>query len=176
MLIFTVFKFFFFFLGSKKPLFIFFLLDYFDAPVMILLKALSLLQRCEKSFVPLKFSLAFDWLPRFQLLWYRGNRTLGCQVSNSCLAWQRELSDLTEVKNFHRTASYSLVGGWCKMMLVLGDPGAHRVRIRRVLTHVFHLWDGRVGRKGQMRFAKSWIQSGAFRKGARHWSYSNFFQ
>ena len=60
MLIFTVFKFFFFFGGSKKPLFIFFLLDYFDAPVMILLKALSLLQRCEKSFVPLKFSLAFD--------------------------------------------------------------------------------------------------------------------
>lgn len=56
--------------------------------------------------------------------------------------------------------------------LVLGDPGAHRVRIRRVLTRVFHLWDGRVGRKGQMRFAKSWIQSRAFRKGARHGSYS----
>ena len=136
-----------FLLGLRSHFFFFFfLLDYFDAPVMILLKALSLLQCCEKSFVPLKFLLAFDWLPRFRLLWYRGGRRLGCQVSNSCLAWQQELSDLTEVKRFQRTASYSLVGGWWKMMLVLG---AHKVRIRRVLTRVFHLWDGRLGRKGK---------------------------
>lgn len=51
-------------------------------------------------------------------------------------------------------------------MLVLGDPGAHRVRIRRVLTCVFHLWNGRVGRKAD-EVCQVLIQSGAFRK-ARH--------
>ena len=60
------------------------------------------------------------------------------------------------------------------MMLVLG---AHKVRIRRVLTRVFHLWDGRLGRKGKNEVcqvldttvvSKTWIQSRAFRKGARH--------
>lgn len=49
-------------------------------------------------------------------------------------------------------------------MLVLGDPEeAHGVRMKS--SHMWYcLWNGRVGRKGQMRFAKSWIQSGAFRK------------
>lgn len=43
------------------------------------------------------------------------------------------------------------------MGLVLGDPGASRVNIRSIFMHIFRVRDERVGRKGQMGFARSWI-------------------
>ena len=87
------------------------------------------------------------------VVWYRGGRASGCQVSNSCLAWQREPPDFTKVKSFCRTESYSLVGGWYQDGV---SPGRSRSKYGPYQKRS-QVREGRVGRKGQMRFAKSWI-------------------